>query len=159
MSKCQIEWKTRENVAVLKFLVIDNFDFPIKFVKFFMGKKFVKMLKSCTFYLLTTLIYREKLSKLKVLLKVDFFWEKFDFSSVYPSLQGSFHVYCKRDCDILITGVKRLKLPFDNLYVCIKNALKLLYRFESWILRCQTAILDRSYPQMVGKQTSLQIQT
>ena len=37
-------WKTRENVVVLDFLVVDNFDFTGKIVKKFLGEKLVKML-------------------------------------------------------------------------------------------------------------------
>ena len=33
------EKKNRENVAVLLFFVVDNFDFPRKIVEFFYGKK------------------------------------------------------------------------------------------------------------------------
>ena len=37
-------WKTRENVVVLDFLAVDNFDFTRKIVKKFLGEKLVKML-------------------------------------------------------------------------------------------------------------------
>ena len=39
--------KTCENVAVLDFLAIDNFDFTRKIVKKFLDVKFVKMLGFC----------------------------------------------------------------------------------------------------------------
>ena len=39
--------KTRENVVVLDFLAIDNFDFTRKIVKKFLGEKLVKMLGFC----------------------------------------------------------------------------------------------------------------
>ena len=39
-------WKTREDVVVLDFLAVDNFDFPRKIVKKF-GEKLVKMLGFC----------------------------------------------------------------------------------------------------------------
>ena len=42
-------WKTRENVVVLDFLAVDNFDFTRKIVKKILGKKLVKMLGICTF--------------------------------------------------------------------------------------------------------------
>ena len=38
-------WKTRENVVVLDFLAIDNFEFTRKFVKTFFSEKLVKMLE------------------------------------------------------------------------------------------------------------------
>ena len=37
-------WKTRENVMVLDFLAVDNFDFTRKIVKNILGEKLVKML-------------------------------------------------------------------------------------------------------------------
>ena len=37
-------WKTRENVVVLGFLAVDNFDFTRKIVKKNLGEKLVKML-------------------------------------------------------------------------------------------------------------------
>ena len=37
-------WKTRENVGVLDFLAVDNFDFTRKIVKKILGEKLVKML-------------------------------------------------------------------------------------------------------------------
>ena len=37
-------WKTRENVVVLDFLAVDNFDFTRKIVKQNLGEKLVKML-------------------------------------------------------------------------------------------------------------------
>ena len=37
-------WKTRENVVVLDFLAVDNFDFTRKIVKKIWGEKLVKML-------------------------------------------------------------------------------------------------------------------
>ena len=37
-------WKTRENIVVLDFLAVDNFDFTRKNVKKIWGKKLVKML-------------------------------------------------------------------------------------------------------------------
>ena len=39
--------KTRENVVVLDFLAVDNFDFTRKIVKKFLGEKHVKMLGFC----------------------------------------------------------------------------------------------------------------
>ena len=42
-------WKTRENVVVLNFLAVENFDFTRKIVKKNLGKKFVKMLWFLTF--------------------------------------------------------------------------------------------------------------
>ena len=42
-------WKTRENVGVLDFLAVDNFDFTKKIVKKNLGEKLVKMLGICTF--------------------------------------------------------------------------------------------------------------
>ena len=44
MSKKNIEWKNRENVVVLDFLAVDNFDFTRKIVKKKLGEKLVKML-------------------------------------------------------------------------------------------------------------------
>ena len=43
--------RTRENVGVLQFLAVDNFDFAIHRIFFstFFGKKFVKLLRFCTF--------------------------------------------------------------------------------------------------------------
>ena len=43
MSFC-LGGKTRENVVVLDFLAVDNFDFTRKFVKKNLGEKLVKML-------------------------------------------------------------------------------------------------------------------
>ena len=40
-------WKTRENVVVLDFLAVDNFDFTRKIVKNILGEKLVKMLGFC----------------------------------------------------------------------------------------------------------------
>ena len=40
-------WKTRENVVVLDFLAVDNFDFTRKIVKKILGEKLVKMLGFC----------------------------------------------------------------------------------------------------------------
>ena len=40
-------WKTRENVVVLDFLAVDNFDFTRKIVKKNLGEKLVKMLGFC----------------------------------------------------------------------------------------------------------------
>ena len=40
-------WKTRENVVVLDFLAVDNFDFTRKIVKKNLGEKFVKLLGFC----------------------------------------------------------------------------------------------------------------
>ena len=40
-------WKTRENVVVLDFLAVDNFDFTRKIVKKVWGEKLVKMLGFC----------------------------------------------------------------------------------------------------------------
>ena len=40
-------WKTRENVVVLDFLAVDNFDFTRKIVKKIWGEKLVKMLGLC----------------------------------------------------------------------------------------------------------------
>ena len=37
-------WKTRENVVVLDFLAVDNFDFKRKIAKKILGEKLVKML-------------------------------------------------------------------------------------------------------------------
>ena len=39
--------KTRENVFVLDFLAVDNFDFTRKIVKKILGEKLVKMLGGC----------------------------------------------------------------------------------------------------------------
>ena len=39
-----VGWKTRENVVVLDFLAVDNFDFTRKIVKKILGEKLVKML-------------------------------------------------------------------------------------------------------------------
>ena len=41
--------KNRENVVVLDFLAVDNFDFTRKIVKKNWGEKLVKMLRICTF--------------------------------------------------------------------------------------------------------------
>ena len=72
----KIFWlKTRKNVAVLHFLAVDNFDFTRKIVDKYLGEKFVKMLRFCTFQPLTTLISQEKLSRSKVLSKLNF-WTK-----------------------------------------------------------------------------------
>ena len=43
ISKFFFEWKTRENVVVLDFLAVDNFDFTRNFVKKNLGEKLVKM--------------------------------------------------------------------------------------------------------------------
>ena len=40
-------WKTCENVVVLDFLAVDNFDFTTKIVKKILGEKLVKMLGFC----------------------------------------------------------------------------------------------------------------
>ena len=40
-------WKSRENVVVLDFLAVDNFDFTRKIVKKNLGEKLVKMLGVC----------------------------------------------------------------------------------------------------------------
>ena len=40
-------WKTRENVVVLDFLAVDNFDFTRKIAKKNLGEKLVKMLGFC----------------------------------------------------------------------------------------------------------------
>ena len=40
-------WKTRENVVVLNFLAVDNFDFTRKIVKKNLGEKLLKMLGFC----------------------------------------------------------------------------------------------------------------
>ena len=40
-------WKTRENVVVLDFLAVDNFDFTRKIVKKNLGEKLVKKLEFC----------------------------------------------------------------------------------------------------------------
>ena len=40
-------WKTCENVVVLDFLAVDNFDFTRKIVKKNLGEKLVKMLGFC----------------------------------------------------------------------------------------------------------------
>ena len=40
-------WKTRENVVVLDFLAVDNFDFTRKIVKKIWVEKLVKMLGFC----------------------------------------------------------------------------------------------------------------
>ena len=40
-------WKTRENVVILDFLAVDNFDFTRKIVKKDFGEKLVKMLGIC----------------------------------------------------------------------------------------------------------------
>ena len=40
-------WKTRENVVVLDFLAVDNFDFTRKIGKKYLGEKLVKMLGFC----------------------------------------------------------------------------------------------------------------
>ena len=40
-------WKTRDNVVVLDFLAVDNFDFTRKIVKKILGEKLVKMLGAC----------------------------------------------------------------------------------------------------------------
>ena len=45
-------WKTRENVAVLDFLAVDNFDFTRKIVKKNLGEKLVKMLGFCQNWIL-----------------------------------------------------------------------------------------------------------
>ena len=42
-------WKARENVVVLDFLAVDNFDFTRKIVKKILGEKLVKMLWVWTF--------------------------------------------------------------------------------------------------------------
>ena len=42
-------WKNRENVVVLDFLAVDNFDFTRKIVKKILGEKLVKMLWFWTF--------------------------------------------------------------------------------------------------------------
>ena len=42
-----VGWKTRENVVVLDFLAVDNFDFTRKTVKKIWGEKLVKMLGFC----------------------------------------------------------------------------------------------------------------
>ena len=69
--KLSIFWgeKTRENVVVLDFLAVDNFDFTRKIIKKNLGEKLVKLLGICTFQLLTTLISRENC---KVLSKLNF---------------------------------------------------------------------------------------
>ena len=59
-------WKTRENVVVLHFLAVDNFDFTRKIVKKNSGEKLVKMLGFCPNWI---------------------FGQKFDFSnSVVPTI-------------------------------------------------------------------------
>ena len=40
-------WKTGENVVVLDFLAVDNFDFKRKIVKKNLGEKLVKLLGFC----------------------------------------------------------------------------------------------------------------
>ena len=40
-------WKTRENVVVLDFLAVDNFDLTRKVVKKLLGEKLVKLLGFC----------------------------------------------------------------------------------------------------------------
>ena len=47
--KCRIifGWKTRENVVVLDFLAVDNFDFTRKITKKNLGEKLVKMFGFC----------------------------------------------------------------------------------------------------------------
>ena len=42
-----IGWKTREDVVVLDFLAVDNFNFTRKIVKKILGKKLMKMLGFC----------------------------------------------------------------------------------------------------------------
>ena len=42
-------WKTRENVAVLDFLAIDNFDFTRKIFKKILGENLVKIMGIRTF--------------------------------------------------------------------------------------------------------------
>ena len=44
-------WKTRENVVILDFLAVDNFDFTRKIVKKKIGWKFVKMLGFCQYWI------------------------------------------------------------------------------------------------------------
>ena len=59
-------WKTRENVVVLGFLAVDNFDFTRKIVKKIFGEKLVKMLGFCQNWI---------------------FGQKFDFSNSVPGDQ------------------------------------------------------------------------
>ena len=42
-----LEWKTRENVVVLDFVAVDNFDLTRKIVKKNLGEKLVKLLGFC----------------------------------------------------------------------------------------------------------------
>ena len=55
------EWKTRENVAVLDFLAIDNFDFTRKIVKKILVEKLAKMLGICTFLVVDNFDFPRKL--------------------------------------------------------------------------------------------------
>ena len=55
------EWKIRETTTVLCCLAVDNFDLTRKITEIFLNERFVKILQFCTFWLLTTLISREKL--------------------------------------------------------------------------------------------------
>ena len=64
-------WKTRENVVVLVFLAVDNFDFTRKIVKKIVGEKLVKLLGFCQYWI---------------------FGQKFDF---YNSVrQATFAILC-----------------------------------------------------------------
>ena len=45
-------WKTRENVVVLDFFAVDNFDFTRKIVKKILDEKLVKMLGFCQNWIL-----------------------------------------------------------------------------------------------------------
>ena len=62
-------WKTRENVGVLDFLAVDNFDFTRKIVKKNLGEKLVKMLGFCQNWI---------------------FGQKFDFSNSVWKMKKSF---------------------------------------------------------------------
>ena len=97
-------WKTRENVVVLDFLAVDNFDFTRKIVKKNFGEKLVKMLGFCQNWI---------------------FGQKFDFSN---SVLGSVFSYCRNDrlvtkvtCELAIRIPKKppggtMMIPCDNYY-------------------------------------------
>ena len=107
-------WKTRENVVVLDFLAVDNFDFTRKIVKIILGEKLVKMLGFCQNWI---------------------FGQKFDFSNSVCELTYTFicspngklssefmtHFLCIADAE------RSMLLPFDNFFartICLLNALR-----------------------------------
>ena len=102
-------WKTRENVVVLEFLAVDNFDFTRKIVKKNLGEKLVRMLG--------------------FLVKIEFLDKKWRFPTVWKpekteELSRVFWLFCDTTAHCLKAAENRARQTHPRLSKRWKNRLE-----------------------------------